>query len=130
VSQTPILGRCACGALSYQANAAPTFSIHCQCRQCQRSTGGGHASLFRVPASDVVVTGQARFFDQRADSGNTVSRGFCPQCGSPVLVRTTKWPDDLFFHAASLDDPTGFRPERVVHRHAAQPWDHIDPDLD
>jgi hypothetical protein len=34
------------------------------------------------PQAAVMLTGELRFHDIRADSGNTVSRGFCPDCGA------------------------------------------------
>ncbi|MGD2074472.1 MAG: GFA family protein [Gammaproteobacteria bacterium] len=125
----PCSGGCACGAVRYQANSPPSFSFHCQCRQCQRASGAGHASLFVVPADAVSLTGELKFYDQIADDGSTVSRGFCPVCGSPVVGKTSGHPDILLFTAASLDDPALFKPEKVVWSASGQPWDFIDPDL-
>lgn len=126
---TPLTGGCACGAVRYTLAAEPGFSFHCQCRQCQRASGGGHASLFIVPQAAASVTGEVRYFDQTADDGATVSRGFCPNCGSPVLGRTTGSPEVVLVAAASLDEPARFRPQRVVFHAGAQPWDHVDPAL-
>ena len=129
MTDAPITGGCACGAIRYASTAEPSFSLICQCRQCQRATGGGHATAFVLPTDAVTVTGEVRFFDQQADSGNTVARGFCPTCGSPMMNRNSGYPRSLYVHAATLDDPSIFRPETVVFRAAAQPWDHVDPDL-
>lgn len=124
-----LTGGCACGAIRYRITAEPGFSFHCQCRQCQRSTGTGHASLFVVPKESVTVEGRLKYFDQTADDGATVSRGFCPHCGSPVLGGTTGSPEVVLVAAASLDEPARFRPQRVVFHAGAQPWDHVDPAL-
>lgn len=126
---THYTGGCACGAVRYTARQAPTFAFHCQCRQCQRATGTGHASLFVVPADAVSVQGELRFFAQAADDGNTVSRGFCPACGSPVLGRTAGHTDILLIAAASLDDPGLFKPQKVVWTTSGQAWDYVDPGL-
>lgn len=123
-------GGCACGAIRYEAKADPQFSFHCQCRQCQRISGTGHASQFMVPADAVAVRGEIRFYDQTADSGNTVSSGFCPACGSPVLKKTSGYAEMLFIHAATLDDPGLFKPQKVVYSASRQPWDCVDPDLE
>ena len=122
-------GGCACGAVRYTISAAPAFSFHCQCRQCQRATGTGHASLFVVPADAVSLSGELRFHEQTADDGNTVSRGFCPLCGSPVAGKSSGHPDVMLFSAASLDDPALFQPEKVVWSMSRQPWDYTDPAL-
>ena len=122
-------GGCACGAVRYESATEPRLAMHCQCRHCQRASGGGHASSMLFTQADVSVTGQLSFIDQQADSGNTVSRGFCPQCGSHVLNQNSGYPDAVFIHAASLDDPGLFVPSMVVYHRYAQEWDHIDPAL-
>ena len=124
-----LTGGCACGAVRYTITEEPYFSFHCQCRQCQRSTGTGHASQFSVPANAVNFTGEIKFYTQQADDASSVSRGFCPQCGSPIMGKTTGYKDILFIHAASLDDPALFKPQKVVWSEFGQPWDYVDPDL-
>jgi hypothetical protein len=34
-----ISGRCACGAVHYEADTAPGISLQCHCRDCQRAHG-------------------------------------------------------------------------------------------
>lgn len=122
-----ISGRCACGAIKYTTAAEPQFSLICQCRQCQRISGSGHAAQFAVPAEETIIDGELRFYEQQAESGNTVSSGFCSTCGSPMLKKTTKMPELLFFHAGTMDDPSIFSPQVVVYEDSKQPWDHVDP---
>lgn len=122
-------GGCACSTIRYEIHGEPEFSIICQCRQCQRISGSGHAAQFAVTVRDTRITGELSFYEFTADSGHTVNSGFCPTCGSPVLKKTTKVPELLFFHAATLDDPKIFKPEMVVYQSSGQPWDRIDPDL-
>lgn len=124
-----LTGGCACGAVRYEARAGPTFSFHCQCRRCQRASGAGHASAFTVPADALTISGTLTFHEEQADSGNTVSRGFCPTCGCPLMNINTGYPDVRYMTAASLDDPGVFKPETIVWASAAQPWDHLDPSL-
>lgn len=124
-----LTGGCACGAVRYSIAADPTFSFHCQCRQCQRASGTGHASLFIVPRTSVSLHGDLRFFDQIADDGATVSRGFCPHCGTPVLGNSSGHREITLFTAASLDDPGRFVPQKVVFSASRQPWDYVDPAL-
>ena len=122
-------GQCACGRIGYKVIAEPKFTLICHCRQCQRITGTGHAAQFAVPEDKTELSGELSFYDQMADSGNTVSSGFCSDCGNPVLKKTTSMPNTLFFHAATLDDPSVFKPDMVVFEQAAPAWDHVDPEL-
>ena len=122
-------GGCACGAVRYRARGPVEFAFHCHCRKCQRATGGGHASAFAVNRADFELTGEVRQYEQASDSGAATFSGFCPNCGSPILSRTARFPDRLYIHVASLDDPADFTPQFVVFEEAAQPWDHIAPEL-
>ncbi|MDH3695326.1 MAG: GFA family protein [Gammaproteobacteria bacterium] len=124
-----ISGRCACGAIKYSTTAKSQFTLICQCRQCQRISGSGHAAQFAVPVNDTTIEGEVSFYDQIADSGNTVSSGFCATCGSPMMKKTTKAPELYFFHAATMDDPSAFKPQVVVYEDSKQPWDYVDPDI-
>ncbi len=63
-----------------------------------------------------------------ADSGRQLKRGFCPQCGSNVLL-LPGFPDIIFIVAASLDDPSEFKPQQAIWTSSAQPWDMLDTNL-
>ena len=122
-------GGCACGAIRYESREAPKFTLICQCRQCQRISGSGHAASFAVAADSTTDHGDVKFHELTSDSGNTVSSGLCGTCGNPVMKKTSGHPQYLFFHAATLDDPSFFKPQMVVYSESAQPWDHVDPSL-
>ena len=83
---TTYQGGCQCGAIRYEITAEPMMAGHCQCLDCQHETGGGHASFLAFPADAVKLTGTPRFYEVKADNGNTMRRGFCPTCGSPVVA--------------------------------------------
>jgi hypothetical protein len=82
-----------------------------------------------VPEAAFKITGDVRFFGKLADSGNMISRGFCPECGSPIYSRNSGVSGMVFVRASSLDDPQAFRPQMVVYTNRAAPWDHMDPSL-
>jgi hypothetical protein len=69
------------------------------------------------------------FYDRRADSKNIVSRGFCPNCGSPVYSTNSGMPGMIFVRASSLDDPEIARPTMVVYASRAPSWNHVDSKL-
>ena len=82
-----------------------------------------------VPEGAFRTTGEVRFYDAPADSGNMISRGFCPTCGSAVYSRNSGMPGLVFVRASSLDDPEVFQPELVVYTKRAPSWDRVDPKL-
>src|SRR5258708_16525907 len=102
----------------------------CQRRDCQRKSGTGHGFYLTFPDSkSVKLEGKAKHWDIVADSGNVKTRAFCPTCGSPVYMTFTAMPDLFAVHAASLDDPRRFKPQKVMYGVRGYAWDHIDSAL-
>jgi hypothetical protein len=122
-------GGCACGAVRYEFTGEPVMMGHCQCRACQRDSGTGHASHVAVLGPGFTITGPIKYWASKADSGNIVSRGFCNECGSPVASKNSGMQTLMFVRAASLDDPTIYKPQMVVWSGMGQPWDHFNPAL-
>jgi hypothetical protein len=127
---TPFTGGCMCGAVRYECSAEPLVTANCHCRDCQRSSGSLFATVLLVPQAAVQVTGDVRWFDVKADSGNMASRGFCPTCGSPLFGRPSGMPVALLgIRVTSLDNPSLYRPSMDIYTDSAQPWDYMNPDL-
>jgi hypothetical protein len=122
-------GGCACGAIRYEINAEPAMAGMCQCRDCQRATGTGHATAVMFPEPAVKLSGAPKFHAVKADSGNTVNRGFCANCGSPVIARSSGMPDVVTIAAGSLDNPAPYSPQMVVYNKRGHAWDKLDPAL-
>src|SRR6266403_2242558 len=81
-----IVGGCMCGAVRYESTAEAVMQANCYCRDCQRSTGGAFAPVVLVPKEAFKLTkGRLKHYEVSADSGNKVSRGFCADCGSPII---------------------------------------------
>ena len=123
----PFTGGCLCGAVRYRGTAEPVMAGHCHCRDGQKSTGSAMSSLIAVPADTLTVTGAPKYFSVKGESGKSVDRGFCPDCGSPVLSKVEAIPGVVFVKVGSLDDPGWFKPGFDIYTSSAQPWDHMDP---
>jgi hypothetical protein len=123
-------GHCLCGSVQYEIKGKPQFSFLCQCRQCQRITGSGHSAEFAVPDEITSITDELKCYDMKSDNGNTISSEFCSNCGNPVLKRSSGYPGLLFFHAATLENPALFKPQKVFWASSSQPWDFVDPELE
>jgi len=126
---TPYTGGCACGAIRYEISCEPLVMTDCQCRDCQRESGTGHGSHLTFPRTGVTVTGEATHWDMVGDSGRAKTRAFCPTCGSPVYMTVAMAPDVFIVRAASLDDPSRYKPQMVFYTSRGYEWDRIDPDL-
>ncbi|HZU89847.1 MAG TPA: GFA family protein [Stellaceae bacterium] len=123
-------GGCLCGGVRYESTGEPVFSLLCHCRDCQRQSGSAYNAAMRVPAAGFRVTrGTPKLYVKTADSGNAVSRAFCPECGSPLFLQVSTRPDLVGIRVGTLDDPSAFCPEADIFVNSAQPWDHMDPAL-
>jgi hypothetical protein len=120
---------CSCGAVRYECSADPVFTAIATCRDCQRASGGGFVSVLGVPSAALAISGNVKYFDVKGDSGNPVSRGFCPNCGSRLFASSQAAPTLIGIMAGSLDGPGWYRPAVDVYTASAQPWDHMDPAL-
>ena len=124
---TPITGGCSCGAIRYESAAAPIVMLHCHCRDCQRSSGGPFSSFVVVPRESLEVQGRPHFHATPSEAGGENHRGFCPECGSPVICQPDANPQIVAVWSASLDDPSGFSPQLDVWTSDAHAWDVMNP---
>ncbi len=125
----PYTGGCACRAIRYEVTGEPIVNVDCQCRQCQRSSGGGHTSNMTFRGAAVKLSGEASRWQVTGEGGTVKSNAFCPTCGSPVYMTFPDMPDIFIVRPASLDEPERYSPQLVTWTDAAQPWDRIDPAL-
>lgn len=86
-------------------------------------------SALAVPKSALKIAGEVKYYEVKADSGNMVSRGFCPNCGARLFGKPQGAPDVAVIMAGSLDDPSWFRPAMDLYTASAQPWDYMRSDL-
>jgi hypothetical protein len=125
----PFTGGCACGAIRYECSAEPLRSVNCHCRDCQKATGSAYYPEILVPKEALRLTkGAPKYYAVKANSGTTLNRGFCSECGCPVLILI----GDLPFSSiaiGSLDDPSWYRPEMDIFTSRAHPWDVMNPEL-
>jgi hypothetical protein len=126
----PLTGGCACGAIRYETTAEPVVMFHCHCRDCQRASGGPFTSFVIVPAEAFRFSqGSVRLHDSPSHRGGKTHRGFCADCGSPILAKTDANPDIVAIRTASLDDASWFNPQMDVWTSDAHPWDQMNPAL-
>ena len=127
---TPISGRCRCGAIVYELTSPPTDQYLCCCRDCQAFTGADRIFVVCVPRKSFeVCEGDPRSYEVIADNGARINRAFCGTCGSSLFIYPTI-DNEYYFEAddvvavavASLDDPDQFSPEFAVFVSRAPKW--------
>jgi hypothetical protein len=126
---TSLTGGCLCGAIRYSI-AAPVTSLRaCHCTNCRKSSGTGGTVNAVVKSSDFkLAKGTPRRYDDSAtQSGRTLSRHFCGDCGSPIYSQRNPDPGFMVVRAGSLDNASGLKIGTNIWTATAASWSHIDP---
>jgi hypothetical protein len=120
-------GGCVCKAVRYDVSADPLAVMNCHCRACQYASGGGYSTVAVVPRGTIKITqGAPKAYASTGDSGKTVTRYFCAECGSPLYSDAQSSPMQVV-KVASIDDPSKLTINGALYTSEAQPWAHIDP---
>jgi hypothetical protein len=154
---SPIRGSCLCGGVAFEIAGPLTAPLNCHCSQCRKQHGAPFRSRVRVQAKDFrFLRGEhlVKFYE----SPRGYQRGFCSDCGSPIINRSgPNWQPPADFPAgmirksgdrfsekimpdqnaaapqygvalALLDDPPA-RPELHCFVASKAPWFEITDDL-
>jgi hypothetical protein len=123
----PLTGGCLCGALRYEISERPLMAYTCHYTDCQQLTSGAFSLAITVPDSGFRLTkGEPRLLQKIADSGRTVTRWVCAECGcwltSSPQPGTT--PGQIIRRArgGTLDDTSWLEPTAHFWTLSKQPW--------
>ena len=114
-------GGCLCGQVRYTMNADPLMCVTCHCKNCQKQAGSALSIIIGVAEDSVEITGEVKTYNDTGDSGATVRRQFCPECGSPVFTRIDA-PGLMFIKAGTLDDTSELNPAFHCYGKSKQDW--------
>lgn len=127
-----LTGRCLCGACSYEIDGSPVVVAHCHCRDCQRLSGAGHSTGAMFASEGVRLSGSSSTFDLASEAGNTVTRIFCPTCGSPLFGRNSGMPGFMTVTLGTLDasaEAEALKPQVAIFARSRPAWDCVAADV-
>ena len=123
-----LTGSCLCRAIRYEVSVPITELRACHCKDCQKSSGAGGSVNAMMPSSGLRLTqGAPKRFTVTADSGRTLHRFFCGDCGSPLFSRRELTPETTSLRIGTLDDAPVMKITANIWTRSARPWAHIDP---
>ena len=122
-------GHCLCGAVSFTLTAEPVATRVCWCRDCQHLSANGTVNML-VPADALSVSGALAEHTKAADSGNLVTRYFCPSCGTHLFAKSSARPQFRVLRVGNLDEPSSIRPSVNIWSSSAPNWACLDPTLE
>ena len=123
-------GQCLCGKVRFTVDGEPIGARMCWCRDCQRIASGSATVNVLFAEEDVRYSGAMTTIRLTADSGNTVERGFCPDCGAQMYSKTiTPRGMPMRVRAGTLNDPELMAPTAIIWADSAPSWAPMDPAL-
>ena len=129
LKMTERTGHCLCGAVSFTLTTDPLASRVCWCRDCQHLAANGTVNLL-VPAEALSICGTLAEYNKTADSGNQITRQFCPACGTHLFARSSARPQFRVVRAGNLDNPSSIQPSMNIWAASAPGWACLDPALE
>jgi hypothetical protein len=121
-------GSCLCGRVRHRISGPLTDVRHCHCAMCRKAHGAAFRTRATVQSRDHAwLEGESlvRFYQ----SSPGTYRGFCSNCGSPLLTRFDADPAQCGLPLGGLDDDPGVRPQLHVNVTWKAPWYEIHDDL-
>jgi hypothetical protein len=115
----PVKGACNCGTITISVPKAsfPSYCVLCHCINCRTSSCSLYVSPYFpilsrnhkkltvnrfsinlvTPVKDVTITGTPKVFaDKDSESGNTVHRHFCGDCGTAIMSVVKENPETAY----------------------------------
>lgn len=115
-------GHCLCGGVSFAYDGPENWRAHCHCESCRRQTASPFTTFMGVPEGAWRWTGAE---PKVYESSPGVRRMFCGICGAPVAYAADRFPGEIHFYAALLDDGEGFAPQGHVHWDERVGWVNV-----
>lgn len=119
-------GHCLCGASRFTLTGAHNWVGHCHCESCRRAVSCAFTTWIGQPNGAWEMT-DAQIVRYKSSPGNT--RGFCGICGSPMFFASDRYPDEMHFYAALLEDPSLVEPVEHFHTGEMLSWVHLSDGL-
>ena len=121
-----ITGGCLCGNIRYMIAGDPPMAGVCHCRNCQKQAGTACSTIVGMSHAMLSIEGEPKVYDDSGDTGGTVHRKFCPECGSPVFTEADAAPGMIFVKAGTFDDPGRFAPMMHFYTKSRHDWMVLD----
>lgn len=121
-------GQCLCGKVNFQVSLPAKWCAHCHCTRCRKSHGSGFVTWFGVKKHQFVLTGGEKYL-KWYNSSKKSRYGFCSNCGSSMLFRSSKWDDEIHITLSNVNQGIGINPQSHVYFDTHVDWLIFNDDL-
>ena len=96
-------GKYLCNKISYTCNAEPTAIFNCHCKDCHKANGSVFGTNLFFSEKNVKINGNLSIFTHISDSGSTMTKFFCPYCGSLMFGKNSSKKNVISIRAGTVD---------------------------
>lgn len=122
-------GSCMCRSVEFSFTGRPRFIKECVCESCRIAHGasavgwvGVKTSQFKLDLGESLL----RWYRSSAES----ERGFCTDCGTRILFRSSKWPNEIHMALACIFTPHDLTSTGVSYAREMPVWTVLGPQKD
>ena len=121
-------GSCLCKTVQFEIHGPIRNPVYCHCSECRKAQGTAFATNGVVATDEFkIIAGQDQLTAYKNSS--TQTKYFCRHCGSPVMSKNTKCPDQIRIRLGTIDSDITERPTAHIFTHSKANWDSICDDL-
>ena len=121
-------GRCLCSSVQFEIHGPIRNIIYCHCSECRKAQGSAFATNGIADVNEFkIVKGD----DQLSSYANsaTQTKYFCRNCGSPIMSKNTKRPNQVRVRLGTIESDIKESPEAHIFVSSKANWDSIHDDL-
>jgi hypothetical protein len=124
-------GGCLCGAIRYEVKGEPVRIANCHCDDCRKATGASFATNVFIKEDELaILQGKPKQFHHKSDSGSTMTKEFCPDCGSQLFGYGSSSQGIKHVKVGTIDDARFVEPEIEVYVARALPYNTLCKDTE
>ncbi|QDS69823.1 hypothetical protein FKW77_010527 [Venturia effusa] len=126
-SSTSVSGSCLCQFIRYTIEGTDKGAVLCHCSNCQKATGSAFANNHRFTRAQITITQGGDIIKAYKDSntltGNTLTRWFCGDCGSPIYLENEKFKGLVILYSGCIEGDLGqVQPSGELFAHNRRKW--------
>ena len=123
-------GSCLCGSVNYKSNSDPLVIQNCHCDQCRKATGSVYLTNLFIKEENFEIAGEVNNYTHLSDSGNNMTKYFCPKCGSQVFGKNSGRPGIITIRAGTVNEKDIIKPIRNLFLKSKVPSTPINSNLE
>jgi len=121
-------GSCLCGKVQFKITGEIEHIVCCHCSLCRKAQGSAFATNGNLDAGKFeIISGSGQLTAYEATPGQ--SKYFCKTCGSPIMSKSTDYPDKVRVRLGTIESEISERPDAHIFVASKANWEDIGDNL-